>query len=90
MAVFPDEPNDEERKEKLPEDYDTPFRPADDIPDDDDDFPDTHQVTDTDLDDDDEYDEGLEDAAGAHEPNSGSAVLGYDPSKDQRRKKQDE
>jgi hypothetical protein len=31
MHMPPDEPNDEEELEKEPEDYDTPFRPADDI-----------------------------------------------------------
>lgn len=81
MSIFPDEPNDEERQEKLPQDYDTPFRPADE-----DDIDDTHQVTDTNLDPEEQYDEGVSGAAEASEPNPGSAVLGYDPSKDQRKK----
>lgn len=47
----------------------------------------THQATDsaTDLDSQQLYDEGLSGAAEAAEPNAGNAVVGYDPTKDQRK-----
>lgn len=65
----PDEPNDEERLEQLPGDEETPFRPA--PPSRDDTRPaddaaqatppdDTHPVTDTDVDQQELYDEGVE------------------------------
>jgi hypothetical protein len=75
--MLPDEPNDEERKEQLPEDYDTPFRPAppsrdDDIDLDDDDqgrdLDDTHPATDSGIDEQELYDEGISGAAEAEEP----------------------
>jgi hypothetical protein len=47
---------------------------------------DTHPVTDTNLQTEEEYDEGLSGAAEAKDPVIGSSVIGYDPSKDQRRK----
>jgi hypothetical protein len=65
----PDEPNDEERQEELPEDNGTPFQPASPTRDDTkpaDDYSqgqpadDTHPVTDTDVDDQELYDEGIE------------------------------
>jgi hypothetical protein len=99
MSIFPDEPSQEEAMEQLPEDNETPFRPADDVPSGvpatDLDAPDrtepagglddTHQVTDTNLDPHEIYDEGYSGAAEASEPNAGDAVVGYDPEKDQRR-----
>lgn len=96
MATFPDEPSDEERLEQMEGDYDTPFRPASDVPDsrvdiegfDRDELDDTHPVTDaaSNIEEEEAYDEGEAGAAEAREPNAGSAVLGYDPNKDQRRK----
>ena len=86
MSIFPDEPNTEEREEQLPQDGQTPFRPADDTDD-----PavrpldDTHQVTDTNLDPQEVYDEGYGGAAEAGEPNAGNTVVGYDPDADKRR-----
>lgn len=84
MSIFPDEPSAEEKQEQLPQDYDTPFRPADDTADSSK-LDDTHQVTDTNLLPEEQYDEGLDGAAEASEPNAGNAVLGYDPDKDQRK-----
>jgi hypothetical protein len=87
----PDEPNDEERLEELPEDNgETPFRPAapardDDLPADDtgqtDDsqLDDTHPVTDTNIQPEELYDEGVSGAAEAGEPNAGDAVVDYTP-----------
>lgn len=71
----PDEPNEEEQLEQLPEDFETPFRPpaggrADD----------TYPATDTDQDATELYQEGLS----LEEPNAGNTVEGYDPDKDQR------
>ncbi|HYH74679.1 MAG TPA: hypothetical protein VD735_01835 [Candidatus Saccharimonadales bacterium] len=83
MSIFPDEPSAEEQLDQLPNDGTTPFRPADDIGDDGAD--DTHQVTDTNLDPHEIYDEGYAGAAEASEPNAGNAVVGYDATKDQRR-----
>jgi hypothetical protein len=100
-SIFPDEPNDEEELERLPEDGETPFRPAQDDGGeaadeeeireaDSEPLDDTHQVTDTNLQAEEEYDEGLSGAAEADEPNVGNAVVGYDPTKDQRRRKPDD
>jgi hypothetical protein len=52
----------------------------------------THQATDnaTDIDSHQLYDEGLAGAAEASEPNSGNAVVGYDPEKDQRKQSSDD
>ena len=95
MSIFPDEPSDEDRLEQLPDDGATPFRPADDNTSDATDevdrrmqsstIDDTHQVTDTNLDPHEIYDEGYAGAAEASEPNAGNTVVGYDPAKDQRR-----
>lgn len=94
------EPNDEERLEQLPQDGATPFAPADDSSDDaalDSDqreasrtLDDTHQVTDTNLDDQEVYDEGYSGAAEASEPNAGDAVIGYNPDADKRRSEAEE
>lgn len=85
----PDEPTDEERREELPEDNETPFRPADPSrePDSEPDsvaqpmggFDTTHPTTDSNIDAAEAYDEGLASAAEADEPNAGNAVTGYDP-----------
>ena len=85
----------------MPEDGETPFRPAEDDGGDAADeeeireatsepLDDTHQVTDSDLQPEEEYDEGLSGAAEADEPNAGNAVVGYDPAKDQRRRPMDD
>lgn len=79
----PDEPNDEEKLEKLPEDGQTPFSPPRPIGDDstDDNRPqrldDTHPDTDDGVEPEDEYENGLSSAAGASEPNAGNAVTGW-------------
>lgn len=89
----PDEPNEEEALEKLPEDYDTPAAPATPVRDDPNDqnldremFGERqtkdHPSEDTDQDFAEIYNEGTE----VQEPNAGNAVEGYDPKKDQRRK----
>jgi len=44
----------------------------------------THQVTDTNVDPQEVYDEGLSGAAEASEPNAGNAVVNYNPETDQR------
>jgi hypothetical protein len=85
----PDEPNDEERLEELPGDEgQTPFQPADPprdpaAPADDSSqsgtpIDTTHPVTDTDVDAEEAYDAGLEEATGASEPNKGNAVVDYE------------
>lgn len=79
MALLPDEPNDQERLEQLPEDHDTPFRPAEQG-----ELDDTHPVTDTEVEPGEEYEEGVSGAAEASEPKADNAVVGYDPAKDQR------
>lgn len=90
----PDEPNDEEALEELPEDGDTPFRPATVARSDPDDqnldreaeesrVDDTHPSFDTDQQPEELYDQG----PNLDEPNAGNAVAGYDPTKDQRLKK---
>lgn len=89
--MMPDEPTEEERQEELPQDNGTPFRPADDAGIDDT-IPandrsaqagatrldDTHPVTDTNIDPQELYDEGVAGAAEAREPNAGDNVVGYD------------
>jgi hypothetical protein len=94
--MLPDDPVDEDRQEELPEDGDTPFRPAG--PSRDDSMPadeagqtgqsdaaktdDTHPDTDTGVDVQELYDAGVDSAAGMEEPNSGNAVVSYDPNED--------
>jgi hypothetical protein len=92
-SMPPDEPNDEEALEKLPEDGATPAAPATD---DRDDLADqnldreirgersgkTYPSRDTNQDRAEIYDEGTDVA----EPNAGNTVEGYDPDQDQRRK----
>ena len=107
MPLPPDDPNDEERQEELPEDGQTPFSQpdpvsADPAASDDDDqlvttedetvgidggsqpstLDDTHPVTDSDVEEEDVYDEGISGAANAEEPNAGNAVVGYNPDED--------
>lgn len=88
----PDEPNEEEELEALPEDYDTPFS----IPDEGYDriagpdnqvyltpkLGDTHPTTDAGIEPQELYDEGLSAAAGASEPNARDSVVGYHARKD--------
>lgn len=87
----PDEPVDEEELEELPEDGDTPFRPATDTRDDLSDENLDREIEDTKADDtfpqrdtnqqpEELYDEG----EGNDEPNAGNAVTGYDPDNDTR------
>lgn len=98
----PDEPNDEEELEELPEDNGTPFRPADDTgqavidPNANEQVPtlseessipsseqggvdDTHPQTDTNMSEQEWYDEGIPGAVGSGvgEPNADDAVIGY-------------
>lgn len=87
--MLPDEPTDEERQEELPQDNATPFRPADVSPgnpatQDDQDrigqvsgIDDTHPATDTNMQPEEQYDEGVSGAAEAQEPNAGNAVTGF-------------
>jgi hypothetical protein len=72
----PDEPNSEEKLEALPEDYETPFRPADRRSDD------TYPSLDAEQDPTELYQQGVT----LDEPNAGNTVEGYDPTKDQRLK----
>lgn len=70
----PDEPTSEEQLEQLPEDNDTPFRPAEPTLDDSVNTPtqqhldDTHPATDTGIDSDELYQEGITGASGVSEP----------------------
>ncbi|HET6924411.1 MAG TPA: hypothetical protein VFH39_01100 [Candidatus Saccharimonadales bacterium] len=85
--MLPDEPTDEERLEELPEDNETPFSAADSELDDTErtsgdgavtqHVDDTHPVTDTDVQREDVYENGLADAAEAGEQPQKGAVLGY-------------
>lgn len=89
--MLPDEPTDEERQEQLPQDNGTPFQPAAPSPDptagvtndpvtqagSDDTLDDTHPATDTGLQPEEQYDEGVSGAAEAQEPNAGNAVADY-------------
>jgi len=45
----------------------------------------THQVTDSNIDSQEAYDEGLSGAAEATEPNADNGVVGYNPDADQRK-----
>lgn len=72
--MLPDEPNEEEKLEQLPGDYDTPFRPAAGGRDD------TYPSLDAEQDPTELYQQGVD----LEEPNAGNTVEGYDPSKDQR------
>jgi len=90
-AVPSDEPNDEEKLEQIPEDTEeTPFRPADDVSDgslatddrkavqpDVGDIDDTHPETDTNMEPEEQYDEGISGAAETGEPNVNDVTTGY-------------
>jgi hypothetical protein len=91
----PDEPTDEERLEELPQDNQTAFQPADPPRDDSLSLDDstqasnstldsTHPVTDSGIDTQQLYDEGVSGAAGAKEPNSGNSVTDYEPNDEER------
>jgi hypothetical protein len=80
--MLPDEPTEEERAEELPEDNETPFRPAAPSQGDpattdplarppQDDLPDDHPTTDTNIQREELYDEGISGAAEAAEPQAG-------------------
>ena len=73
----PDEPTEEERQEELPEDNQTPFQPADPT-DSNDHLDDTHPQTDTNIQKEELYDEGVAGAAEVSEP-SDSAVVDFTP-----------
>jgi hypothetical protein len=87
--MLPDEPTDEERQEELPGDNGTPFRPADTpagnpATQDDEDrigqaagIDDTHPATDTNMQPEEQYDEGVSGAAEAQEPNAGNSVTAF-------------
>lgn len=91
--MLPDEPNDEERQQELPEDNGTPFQPAAPAPDPgsgtvndpavqaatDGTLDDTHPATDTNVQPEESYDEGVSGAAEAAEPNGGNAVTDFTP-----------
>lgn len=90
----PDEPTEEEALEELPEDNGTPFQPATDGRGDLSDqnldreienskTDDTDPDYDTDVEQEELYDEGLE----KDKPNAGDTVVGYDPENDERLKK---
>ena len=63
MAII--EPNDEEKQEKLPNDFSTPFSPPSGIEDTSDD---THPEADTNVDLQERYDEGISGASGVNDP----------------------
>ncbi|HET7060460.1 MAG TPA: hypothetical protein VFH99_04075 [Candidatus Saccharimonadales bacterium] len=72
--MLPDEPNEEEELEALPEDGETPFRPTPARGDD------TYPSTDAEQDQTELYQQGID----VQEPNAGNTVEGYDPTKDHR------
>jgi hypothetical protein len=76
MAIM--EPNDEEKQEKLPNDYSTPFSPPSGIQDN---KVDTHPAADANLDSTQQYNEGISGAAEISDPGS-RGVLGYAPPTD--------
>ncbi|HJQ08673.1 MAG TPA: hypothetical protein VJ836_04305 [Candidatus Saccharimonadales bacterium] len=61
------QPNDEEKQEKLANDFDPPFSPPADVPRQGR-VPSNHPVLDTDTDEDEWYDEGRSSAAGTDRP----------------------
>lgn len=67
MPLLPDEPNNEEKLEQLPEDSETPFRPANS----DSQLDDTHPVTDSNMQEEEQYEGGVADAAEAEETSPG-------------------
>ena len=85
----PDEPYDEEQLEELPEDYETPFSPTRETKDliaspggmsfATSKLDSTHPSTDSNIQLEELYDEGLSGAAEAEEPNAQDSVVGYSP-----------
>jgi hypothetical protein len=73
MAII--EPNDEEKQEKLPNDFSTPFSPPSGIQDNSDD---THPEADSNVDSQERYDEGISGASGVDDPGN-RGVAGYTP-----------
>ncbi len=95
-GVPPDDAVDDSTVPELPEDNATPFSPADPVADELGGTPQeragelpqldsTHQATDTNIQPEEVYEEGLPGAAEASEPNALDNVKGYDPEKDQGR-----
>lgn len=94
--MLPDEPTDEEWQEELPQDNGTPFQPAAPNPDpiigvtndpltqaaNNSVLDDTHPVTDTNVQPEEQYDEGTAGATEAQEPNAGNATAGFAPPAD--------
>ncbi|HET7320507.1 MAG TPA: hypothetical protein VFI84_02900 [Candidatus Saccharimonadales bacterium] len=90
----PDEPTDEERQQELPQDNGTPFQPAPPSPDptgssdpvvqagSDSTLDDTHPATDSGIQPEEQYDEGVAGAAEAQEPNAGNATASFSPPAD--------
>lgn len=92
----PDEPTNEERQQELPQDNGTPFQPAAPSPDptagvtdnpltqagSDNTLDDTHPATDTNVQPEEGYDEGVAGAAEAQEPNAGNSAASYTPPAD--------
>jgi hypothetical protein len=64
---------------------DNPMSEPDDIPSADRGLDDTHPATDSNLQPEEDYDEGLSGAAEANEPNQGNDVVSYDPDHDQHK-----
>jgi hypothetical protein len=73
MAMI--EPNDEEKQEKLANDFSTPFSPPSGIQDNSDD---THPEADTNVDEQERYDEGISGASGVDDPGD-RGISGYTP-----------
>jgi hypothetical protein len=77
MVLMPDE-SEEETQDKLPQDNETPFRPADPVAGGSNDplqrgtqqLDDTHPATDSNIQPEEEYDEGVSGAAEAAEPDN--------------------
>lgn len=78
------EPLDDSLASVVP-DTDNPMGVPDDLAADQTSLDDTHPATDSSLQLEEEYDEGIAGAAEALEPLQSDAVIGYDPAKDQRR-----
>lgn len=90
--MLPDEPTDEEKLEQLAEDNETPFReakpsqgqPTTEPPENraaEDNLDDTHPTTDTGIQAEELYDEGVSGAAEAAEPKNKDDVIDYRPDK---------
>jgi hypothetical protein len=76
----PVEPTDEERLEELSQDNQTPFQPADPVADDSNsDLPADHPATDSNMQPEELYEEGIAGAAEVEDTSSQSAVTDYNP-----------